>query len=280
MKLLDRLIAFILERERIRVRKEVTREPWPWTDDSILRRYRFCNVRRNDDKQTRLIHLGWMDPHRRYIDLWFAAVVARLINWWPTLEEIGFPVPWDRPQFKKVMSQRRERKEKLFTGAYMVRADAVLTGSKADYLADFVLQPMWDAREAIRPREGDTLAAFHARLMQYRDMGSFMAAQVVADLKHFDAYLLHAADWQDWAAPGPGSLRGLQRVFELSKPMREDEWRANFALILPQVNAILSDRIGILTGQDLQNCLCEFDKYERVLRGEGRPRSIYQPGKE
>jgi len=28
--------------------------------------------------------------------------------------------------------------------------------------------------------------------------------------------------------------------------------------------------------QDLQNCLCEFDKYERVRLGEGRPRNGYR----
>ena len=34
--------------------------------------------------------------------------------------------------------------------------------------------------------------------------------------------------------------------------------------------------------QDLQNCLCEFDKYVRVYNGEGTPRSRYDgygPGK-
>jgi hypothetical protein len=29
--------------------------------------------------------------------------------------------------------------------------------------------------------------------------------------------------------------------------------------------------------QDVQNCLCEFDKYERVKYGQGKPRSSY-PG--
>lgn len=33
-----------------------------------------------------------------------------------------------------------------------------------------------------------------------------------------------------------------------------------------------------LDAQDLQNCLCEFDKYERVRMGQGRPRSRY-PGR-
>ena len=30
---------------------------------------------------------------------------------------------------------------------------------------------------------------------------------------------------------------------------------------------------------DIQNCLCEVDKYLRVKQGEGRPRAQYIPGR-
>ena len=33
----------------------------------------------------------------------------------------------------------------------------------------------------------------------------------------------------------------------------------------------------LLTAHDVQFCLCEFDKYERVRLGEGRPRALYKP---
>jgi hypothetical protein len=32
-----------------------------------------------------------------------------------------------------------------------------------------------------------------------------------------------------------------------------------------------------LHAQDLQNCLCEFDKYERARLGQGVPKQIYTP---
>jgi hypothetical protein len=32
-----------------------------------------------------------------------------------------------------------------------------------------------------------------------------------------------------------------------------------------------------LHAQDIQNCLCEFDKYERVRLGEGTPKQLYKP---
>lgn len=278
---LDGIVAFILAREDIRIRKE-RGDPWPWSDDKILNAFRFCNVRRNDDAQTRLIHSNWLKPHADDPDLWFAMTVARLVNWWPSLADVGYPVPWDTGRFQRAMAKRKAAGQKVFTGAYMVRADAVLTGSKADYLALYVLDPLWQAREKVRPRSGDTLQKFHSRLMEYRDMGSFMAAQIVADVKYANpSHLARASDWMDWAAAGPGSLRGLNRVAERPKdhPYRKWGWQAEFAPFLKALRAKLA-AAGFsppLTGQDAQNCLCEWDKYERVRLGEGFPRAIYRP---
>ena len=42
-------------------------------------------------------------------------------------------------------------------------------------------------------------------------LGPFLAAQIVADLKHV-APLDAATDWWTLARPGPGSERGLNRV--------------------------------------------------------------------
>ena len=275
-----RLSAFILARHRVWLGK--TRgEPWPWTEDPVLRKFRFCNIRRNLDKETILIQTHWLHPHKGGPDLWFAMVVARLVNWWPSLAELEFPVPWDPSLFKARLTARKALGHKVFTGAYMVRADAVVSGNKHDYLADYVLTPLWEDREAVRPRKGDTLVSFHRRLMNHRDMGSFMAAQVVADLKYDTAgFLYRAKDWHSWAASGPGSRRGLSRVMDLptAYPWRESAWRPAFHELWVKMKAQHNTALGeVLTGQDLQNCLCEFDKYERVRLGEGTPRSLYFP---
>lgn len=279
----EALCEFIRKRHNIyRLRK--AGEPWPWTSDPILQKYRFCNVYRNLDKETVLIHDNWLTPHREDPDVWFAMVVARLVNWWPTLESVGYPVPWplsSKKRFVVGLDSIKALGLKVFTGAYMVRADAHKTGSKAAYLAEYVLDPMWRARDYIRPKDGDTLEEFHKRLMEYRDMGSFMAAQVVADVKYAEGAPLRAArDWKTWAAPGPGSLRGLNRVLGQphDAPWPRGRWESVFKLIHMEV-APRMQREGFpyITGQDLQNCLCEFDKMERVRLGQGKPRARYTP---
>lgn len=272
------LFTWMHERHQIYVKRQ-RGESKPWTKDPILQRYRFCNVYRELDTVTRWIRENWRERHTHDADVWFAMVVARLVNWPDSLQAVGYPVPWSPQQFVEAMDSRKLAKLKVFTGAYMIHADAHHKGSKAAYLAEMVLTPMWNDRVLLRPRFGDTLAAFHRRLTQYRDMGDFMAGQVVADTKYTDN-LLHSADWHRWATPGPGSMRGLSRVIFSSPSHKwsQGEWYEN----LQQLHAAITPlqqhfTMPPLHAQDLQNCLCEFDKYERVRLGEGKPRSLY-PG--
>lgn len=118
------------------------------------------------------------------------------------------------------------------------------------------------------------------RLRDMNGFGSFYAAQVVAEMKYV-APLRSARDWWTFAAPGPGSKRGLNRVLGRPKdaPWRDDDvWRAAFARLHEAIAPEL-ERIGIgrLCGQDLQNCLCEFDKMERARLGEGKPKRRFVP---
>lgn len=87
---LERLLSFILEREKIRARKD-SGVPWPWTEDPVLLRYKIANIRREDDKVTRWLARTWRQPHDSDPLLWFSMSVARFINWPPTLEELGYP---------------------------------------------------------------------------------------------------------------------------------------------------------------------------------------------
>ena len=269
--------AFIRERYNIYLRRQEG-APKPWTQDPILQQYRFCNVYRELDTVTIWIRESWREPFADDEDLWFAMVVARLLNLPSSMDAVGYPVPWSAAQFKKILALRKDRGERIFNGAYLVRADAVDTRRKADYLADRVLTPLWQRRDYVRPREGDTLAAFHARLREFRDMGSFMAAQVVADTK-YTGILQQAEDWWTWAAPGPGSLRGLNRVMGRSVDQRwpTAQWLAVLHQLQKAVNTLTAQTkiMEPFHAQDIQNCNCEFDKYERVRLGEGRPKRLY-----
>ena len=273
------LLNFMKARHQIFINR-YEGKPKPWTDDPILQKYRFCNIYRELDTVTEWIANEWRTPHQDDPDLWFAMCVARFVNWPDTLAELDYPVPWNPKKFIKVLHDRKARSEKVFTGAYMISAGGVVNGmSKAEYVAHSVLTPLWQSRKTLRPQPGTTLNAWHEAACRFDGMGSFMAAQVVADFKYAEPFL-KVPDWYTFAASGPGSRRGLNRVIgrTVDAPWKEVEWRAKllelYSLIEPLWANFCEPKLHC---QDLQNANCEYDKYCRVRNGEGKPRSLY-PG--
>lgn len=276
-------VKFIEAREALRKRKEAigyVNEPPPWTKDKILQRFRFCNVRREDDKVTRWIADNWRTRLEGDKDLWFWMLVARLVNTPETLSLIAYRThfKWDENKFVDAIRERMRSGEKAWGGAYIVSTNGNRM-EKASYIAQKVLTPAWEARGMVRPMKHDTLRAFCGRLLTLNGVQGFIAGQVIADAKYATQWLKMASDWHEFAISGPGSRRGLNRVIgnDKNRPWKEREWHEVLLFLRGAVNTSVRVGIGELHAQDIQNCLCEFDKYERVRLGEGTPRSRY-PG--
>lgn len=272
------LFSFIHERWQVQQRRAAGQLK-PWTQNKILQQYRFTNVYREDDAVTKWIAANWRAPHSKDPDLWFALVVARLLNLPASLAAIGYPVPWRAAQFKRVLQQRRQRGENNFNAAYIVSTNGRAM-DKVDYVADVVLTPLWQQRATVRGvvSTSRTLQGIHAALTKFQGLGSFMSAQVIADLKYV-APLNKATDWWQWAASGPGSRRGLNRVLgrAVNAPWKEEEWLRQLQLLQLALNPLLRQTgMPRMHAQDVQSiACCEWDKYERARLGEGRPKQRY-----
>lgn len=281
------LATFIKERYEI-LKKQRAGKPRPWTQDPILNLYRFCNVQREDDHVTQWLreryYVRWLVEdsldERTWgsdnPDIWFAAVVARLLNLPESLEAVAeYVLPWKPKKFRAALHERKREGKKNFNGAYIVSTNGVAM-DKVDYLVARVLGPLWAARKKLRP-DFETLEAYHEALTQFDGLGSFIAAQVIADLKYMEP-LESASDWHTFAASGPGSRRGLNRVIgnSVDAPWREYEWRDQLLKLRDALLPKLPRPIHALHAQDVQNCLCEFDKYERARLGEGTPKQLYR----
>jgi len=271
------LIYFIKERHAVYMRRFLE-QPRPWTKDPLLQMYRFCNIYRELDAVTVWIAKNWREKHKDDKDVWFAMCVARWINLPETLDDLGYPKTWNPEKFRATMERRKRNHQKLVNGAYMIT-----THGDKQPLPEFLtglFTTLWSRRAELRPRAGDTLKSFTERLASVHHFGTFMAAQVTADVK-YTTCLADATDWWTWAASGPGSRRGLNRVLgrPLNAPWSEEEWLFELQKLHATVNKVI-EKLGYprLHAQDLQSCNCEIDKYLRAKNGEGRPKSRYPGG--
>lgn len=280
------MLHWVEERELIRVRKESGAQ-YPWTVDSILAKYRFCNVRREDDRVT-----VWIDQHIRkpYADhplLWLMLCVARQINWPPTLQRlIDSPDGWPAdPRFvplrmAMVLSDWEAAGNKTFTGAYIIAPSSVKGMSKREHVSLSTIGNLWESRNVIQPYFewcGRSVKGAHALLSRYNGWGPFLAYQAVVDMV-FTPILGKASDRRTWAAAGPGTIRGLNRLHGRPVDARLSQGEALRDLKI--LDVCLRDKTHIeFDFTDVPNICCEFDKYVRVKQSEGKPRALYVPGR-
>ena len=267
---LDHLVFWMTERETVRALKE-SGAPKPWTADPLLRDYRWCNVRRMDDRVSRWLFENWYGDRDDPAEQLVAAAWARLINWPEALIEIDdqrHPI-----EARRVLEARAARGEKVFTGAYVI--PGVVGQNKVKSICALVA--------AIADSAGSILAHRTARdtwkaLIAFNGLGAFLAGQIIADLAALGA----GDEWPDkgtWAPIGPGSARGMNRLLGRAKEyrIRQNEFEELLRELTPIVRErtvdLWNDRA--LITMDLQNCLCEFDKYRRLTLGEGRVRARY-----
>jgi hypothetical protein len=288
------------EREAIRRRRGLG-EPGPWTQDAILAKYRFCNVFREHDRVSQWIYQNVTLPFATVPHLWIHLALARQINWPPTLGYLLREGAWRpvlSPERLRLMAATADRWQdagnKVYTGAYMIHADSNpatrdLWKNKNDYIFNRVVGQLLKATPDL-----SGMQAFVSSMLPYESWGGFMAYEVACDLRWAPGPngLSKAPDLRTWANPGPGAVRGLNRLAgrDLKAPLRVPAAVEEMRELLRRLN--LKKDWPVVLGKpvfpgyrpfelrDVEHTLCEFDKYERVRTGEGRPRSYFTPAKE
>ena len=293
----DALVYWITEREAMRLRKDVKGLPpglkYGWSDDPHMGTVRYCNVHRENDKVTKWMRENWSTKDSPM--WWF--VLGRMLNYIPTLEDIvefGVSGPdgrrdeEDLPSFDGLgdgLKAMRDSGKKIFTSAYTISTCGQRM-DKIDYVISVcqsvkMFESKWVPKFEGLPNiwSGRSLAEAHFMLTHVNGLGSFLAAQVIADLKNTEGHPLRTApDWYDWCAPGPGSIKGLSEYFYGSDVgVTPSTFRDHLDRCWAEVQPVLPVPLDGMHMQDFQNCLCEFSKYERVKRG-GHVRNKYRPG--
>lgn len=285
MKQAATFYAFIKKREQIRLNREADL-PWPWTLDPILQKYKFTNVRRAHDRTTQLLKAEFYDRHRK------APLEVQLLNcatfrYFGTIE-FARAVGWQDDFYPEVLKDTAARRlhagERVFTGAYVITNQGI-KAPKQEVVVDIFLDGIWKrATRIVAAAQGfGKWRDMIGELQKVKGFGGtgFMAKEVVLDTMFTPIWGYPPVDLNDWCPAGPGARRGINRVWglELKTPMTDRVALGRMLTLFAVRPTYWPADWFPLELHDIQFQLCEYDKYSRVLLGQGRPRSKYHRAK-
>jgi len=273
MEPMERFFWWIKERHHIYEKRNMGFPQSMWTDDEILKTYRFTNPFRENDKTTVWFRKNMRDPLKDEECVLMATIIFRwfnLIETGQTLLDHGLHVHWE----PEVARLEIKKQSKYVTGGYIIKTPDGL--DKVDGVISCI-NKVWDDRRYIYELIlGSTLQDSWKVLMQFPYLGAFMSYEIITDLRH--THLLNRAeDIYTWANAGPGAMRGLNRIHsrDLNFKSRKHDFNKEMLELLKISPMFFYESFPRLEMRDIEHSLCEFDKYERVRNGEGKPRGRF-----
>jgi hypothetical protein len=310
----EAFFAYARARYAILLRRQADLPRSEWTDDPILQKYRFCNVFREDDVTTKWFRENVRDPLRNQPEVLLATVVFRWFNRITTGEAIFCQdnligcvngcTAWESLLNDETSGTADMKmailaycgKGPYVTGAYIIKTydgmpklPGVLKCIRGfmnlsrpirdDYSDPGVLDWREVARVCLEYPGEVPLETVWNWLRKFPYLGDFMAYEIVSDLR-YTALLDKAPDIMTWANPGPGAMRGLNRIHgrDLDKKIAKEKYIEEMRVLLgeSQNPDNWPSDWQPWDMRTVEHTLCELDKYERVRLGQGRPRGVYR----
>jgi hypothetical protein len=278
---------FIQERHRIYLAR-LAGKVAPWTEDEILRGYKFTNTFRVLDRESQTCVRIANSSNRSSEEAFFRILLFKIFNLTSTWEllcgELGeepLLSNWDPNQYAEILTTARERNRKIFSSAYMLWADQREgsvrgSGSKTRMWLN-TLDKMLRDNVPGSIVSANTYEHAIKVLSGYDGIQDFTAQQYATDFSYTDWF--QPTDSETFILPGPGSIDGIAkcfgRVFD-----KED------CLIIIEVMRLSGAELSqVATGQepptlkgfgidrtmdliDYQSAFCEVDKYSRIAHPE------------
>jgi hypothetical protein len=291
---LELLFHWITERYSIHLKKDVQKLPKPWTKDPILLKYKFCNVRREQDKESKwLINNIALNHKISYENKLLNIIVFRFFNKHET-SEIIHPLDFRKINYQllaeKFASYAQVHPSYVyFSNAFYMSGPKGAANRKFGRQGDIKIKiiKLVASYEGIveRIKKAKTQKEVFDVLQSYDGIGYFLAYQIFVDFTYIPEFPFSE---NEFTIAGPGCRKGLQLIFDDFDGMTYEEalfWlRDNqdnvfkkFGYEPSEVFSDLPIEERYLNLMAIEGCHCEISKYIRALKQEGRPRIRY-PG--
>jgi hypothetical protein len=270
----DAYWRFAAERQAMYMRRLI--DPCgPWTNDEVLRSFRFTNAYRAADRVSQyLIREVIYHPDRSQAaaEVFFRIILFKFFNkigTWRQIENAVGPLTWrgfQPDRVSQILGRMHHCGETLYSAAYIMPPPRLGYLRKHDnHLA--LLMKMMEDRLPERLIKSKSLREAYELIKPYPGLGPFLAFQYVIDLNYSK---ILEFDEADFVVAGPGALDGIAKCFVDVGRYSPDEVIYDMA---ERQNAEF-DRLGLkfagLFGRklqpiDCQNLFCEISKYARVV---------------
>lgn len=299
------LYQFIIRRYSIHLKKDVLGEPKPWTKDSVLREFRFTNVRREHDRETKwLIEHITSNNDLSYEDKLLNCILFRLYNKHETSELISQPIhfseykDWDPEAYRSLFEAAlvEDKHRIFFTGAFItggLKRALKWYLPKDDPKNSMEMRMLWFMKVLINDQVTRKIKCAKTQkdvfdlLCSYDGLGAFLSYQIFVDMTYIEDFPFSE---NEFTVAGPGCQMGLRYLFDDRDGMSyeeclfwlrdhlEDEFAKRLGKDFDPKELFwdLPEYDRCLNVMSLENCFCELSKYIRAKDGTGRPRKKYE----
>lgn len=300
---------WIEERTQIYKKRVVENLDGPWTDDEILRKFKFTNAFRELDRLTLFYRRNIMsnlteDTNKNKQEIMMNTMIYRLFVKQETWEEIGGYFHFDNWESewgyaKAKLRDRKKRGVANFTDAYYVNGlraannDPVTCHDKTENA--ICLIELWKSQiEEITNKVCYELTNMKDCLKYLQTLccvGPFTAYEYCCDLGMYSTTSVSMVPWDNdsYTNVGPGAKRGISWIFQGDtgnkgglSDLQVIFWlRKNYEYFVDKysLNIFIPDdcKVNIRT---IEHALCEYQKYMKAKTGEGRPKVVFKPKKD
>lgn len=269
---------FAAERQEVFFNRLHNRE-FPWTEDSIICKYKFTNAYRASDRvsQYLLKNVIYTDEKYEPEDMCFRILFFKLFNKIDTWEYMKKNLgtisykEYDYNEYDRLLIQRMEEKQKIYSAAYIMPSGVSCFGYEKKHQNNLkLLEYMMETGLPRKIAKVKKMKELYAVLLEYPTLGSFLAFQFAIDLNYSEL-----CDFSElsFVVAGPGAKNGIRKCFKnLGKYSYEDiiqfvaeEQEKQFEKRDLTFQTLFGRNLQLI---DCQNLFCETDKYARVAYPE------------
>ena len=303
------------ERMMIWKRRFIEQRPRPWTENAILRDSKFTNVYRELDRNSQWqIHNILLDSSLSPMNLIWKLMVFRFFNNPETFKRgmewkgwrNGIPdwKDYDEDEFAAFIEDVRKSGQNPYTNAYLINSMST-PGKSRDYCYTRLVIPTLHKRipqliSVVRNAESPESIIDYLKTVPA--VADFIAHEFYQDFTYIPRYTdreFMKFNQNDFTNVGPGASVGIRLIYPNLKTTREQKqaiyWLRDAAEEqLVKIGLAKGESMGYLewnkesqqyllvdkcniTLHQIEMWLCEFQKYWKMMIGEGKQRSKFVP---